>query len=251
MATKRANPKKNKAARRARHGSAAPVISGPAAAGRLAQGWNGPAGTVLRLARPGEAAGVARLADTTGGPLDEYMHAAIEDGTASAGLLAGLRTGKEALLRPAARAGAAHDPAPFTELSLALVAERNHQLAGALYALPPGAVIAQMMEQGVDPPHALLLAIAAIKIKALATVPAHRGQGIASALLHHCVRLYGELGYYLLYGTFATSSGLESFYAAHGFDVLPPGAGISLDVLLGQPARIGTEPGEQFFTRWR
>jgi GNAT superfamily N-acetyltransferase len=217
----------------------------------LAQGWRGPAGTVLRLARPGEAAEVARLAATTGGPLDEYMHDAIENGTASSALLDGLRTRKEALLMPAARAGAAHDPSPLTELSVALVAEHSQRITGALYALPPGAVIAQMMEQGVDPPHALIVAAAAIKIKALATAPAHRGGGIASALLASCVRLYDQLGYYLLYGSFATGSGLETFYAARGFDILPAGAGISLENLLGLPIRIGTEPREQFFARWR
>jgi hypothetical protein len=43
--------------------------------------WNGPGGTLLRLARPGEAEAVAALAESTGGPLDEWMHAAIENGT--------------------------------------------------------------------------------------------------------------------------------------------------------------------------
>ena len=152
---------------------------------------------------------------------------------------------------PAARAGAAHDPAPLTELSLALVAEHGQQLAAALYALPPGAVIAQMMEQGIATPQAVIVAAAAIKIKALATAPAHRGSGIASALLASCVRLYDQLGYYLLYGSFVTGSGLETFYAARGFEILPVGAGISLENLLGLPIRIGTEPSEQFFTRWR
>jgi hypothetical protein len=41
----------------------------------------------LRLARPEEADRVAELAETTGGPLDEYMYGAIERGTASTALL--------------------------------------------------------------------------------------------------------------------------------------------------------------------
>jgi GNAT superfamily N-acetyltransferase len=228
-----------------------PGTAGPVTAESLTSGWRGPAGTMLRITRPGEAAAVAQLAETTGGPLDEYMHAAIENGTGAAALLKGLHTGKETLLMPAARAGAARDPAPLTELSLALVAARGQQITGALYALPPGAVIAQMMAGGIDVPHALFVAATVIKIKAVATSPAYRGHGIASALLDGCVRLYDQLGYQLQYGSFATGSGLETFYTARGFDVLPPGAGVSLDGLLGVPTGIGSVPGEQMFTRWR
>jgi hypothetical protein len=100
--------------------------------GRLTHGWNGPQGTLLRLARPGEAEDVARLAETTGGPLDEWMHAAIEAGTASAALFAALRSSNEALIGPVSRCAATGDPTPFTELSLALVAERDQSIVGAL-----------------------------------------------------------------------------------------------------------------------
>jgi hypothetical protein len=53
----------------------------------------------LRLARPEEADRVAELAETTGGPLDEYMYGAIERGTASTALLKALDSGKDAYWR--------------------------------------------------------------------------------------------------------------------------------------------------------
>ena len=168
--------------------------------GRLTHGWNGPQGTLLRLARPGEAEDVARLAEITGGPLDDWMHAAIEDGTASAALFAALRSSNKALVDPASRCAATGDPTPFTELSLALVAERDQSIVGALYALPPGGFIAEIINQGIEILHAMVVAVSVIKIKAVAVDSANRGQGIASALLTGCARLYGQLGYHLLCG---------------------------------------------------
>jgi GNAT superfamily N-acetyltransferase len=219
--------------------------------GRLTRGWNGPQGTLLRLARPGEAEDVARLAETTGGPLDEWMHAAIENGTASAALFAALRSSNEALIYPAGRCAATGDPTPFTELSLALVAERDQSIVGALYALPPGGFIAELINQGIEILHAMVVAIAVIKIKAVAVDPANRGHGIASALLTGCARLYDQLGYHLLYGSFAVGSGLETFYSGRGFEVLPVGGSIPLDIIVGQPVHLGTQRTERLFARWR
>jgi GNAT superfamily N-acetyltransferase len=219
--------------------------------GRLTHGWNGPQGTLLRLARPGEAKDIARLAETTGGPLDEWMHAAIEDGTASAALFAALRSSNKALIDPASRCAATGDPTPFTELSLALVAERDEIIVGALYALPPGGFIAEIINQGIEILHAMVVAISVIKIKAVAVDPASRGQGIASALLTGCVRLYDQLGYHLQYGSFAVDSGLETFYSGRGFEVLPVGGSIPLDIIVGQPIRLGTHRTERLFARWR
>lgn len=219
-------------------------------AGRLSEGWSGPGGTLLRLARPGEADAVAALAETTGGPLDEWMHGAIENGTGGAALLAGLRTGPRGLEYPVARFAASGDPTPMTELSLALVAERADRLVGALYALPPGAFIAACLEQGLPMPHSAAVALAAIKVKALAVEPQARGQGIATALLTACTQLYQQLGYLLLYGSFATGSGLAAFYRARGFQVLKVGENIPVDVIVGRPASITTEPTERFFLRW-
>jgi GNAT superfamily N-acetyltransferase len=218
--------------------------------GQLAAGWGGPGGTVLRLARPGEAQAVAALAESTGGPLDEWMHGAIQDGTAGAALRAAARTGPAALRDPVARFAATGDPTPMTELSLALVAEHEGRMVGALYALPPGRVIATCLQQGVPMANAASVALAAIKIKALAVEPEHRASGIATALLSGCTRLYQHLKYVLLYGSFAASSGLGAFYRDRGFEVLKVGESISIDAIVGVPASIGTDPTEQFFVRW-
>ncbi|MGH3219408.1 MAG: GNAT family N-acetyltransferase [Streptosporangiaceae bacterium] len=219
--------------------------------GRLTHGWHGPQRTTLRLARPGEAGEVARLAAVAGGPLDKYMATAIEDGAASKAVLSALRAGTDALIEPAARAAAAGSPAPLTELAIALVAEDGQQIVGTLCALPPGAYIAQLMTNGLEPAHAIVTALAVIKIKALAVDPSHQDRGIASALLAGCRRLYDQLGYHLLFGSFTVGSGLDAFYAARGFEIIPAGGGISMNVLLGQPARLGVDPGEQLFARWR
>jgi len=103
----------------------------------------------------------------------------------------------------------------------------------------------------VPPLQALIAARAAIKIKALAVDPAHRGHGVASALLAGCVRIYDQLDYHLLYGSFAVGSGLDTFYAARGFTVLPTDDGIPMDVILGWPVRLCADPTEQLFARWR
>lgn len=217
---------------------------------RPVSGWDGPVDTVLRLARPGEADAVAALAETTGGPLDDGMHAAIEAGTASSALLAALREGNSALLNPAARAASGSGSQPLGELSLALVAVREERVVGALYALPPGSYIAQLVDQGVPLTQAMVTAVAVAKIKALAVEPAYRGRGVASALLAHAVRLYDQLGFHLLYGFFAADSGLGAFYQDRGFEIAPPGQGISMEVILGVPAALGAGPGERLFARW-
>ena len=219
--------------------------------GRLTHGWHGPQHTTLRLARPGEAAEVARLAAMAGGPLDRHMAAAIEGATATKAVLSALHAGTEALLEPAARATSAGDPAPLTELAAALVAEHGQRIVGALYALPPSGYIGQLLAKGIEPARAIVTALAVINIKALAVEPSHRGQGIASALLADCMHLYDQLGYHLLYGSFTADSGLGAFYSARGFEIIPAEAGIPMDVFLGQPARLGTGPGEQLFARWR
>jgi GNAT superfamily N-acetyltransferase len=179
------------------------------------------------------------------------MHAAIEDGTASAALFAALRSSNEALIGPVSRCAATGDPTPFTELSLALVAERDQSIVGALYALPPGGFIVGIINQGIEIPRAMVVAVSVIKIKAVAVDSANRGQGIASALLTGCVRLYDQLGYHLLYGSFAVGSGLETFYSDRGFEVLPVGGSIPLDIIVGRPVHLGTERTERLFARWR
>ena len=99
------------------------------------------------------------------------MTAAIEGGTAAKAVLSALHAGTDALIQPAARTAASGDPGPLTELAVALVAEDGQRIVGALYALPPGGYIAQLISKGIEPARAIAVALAAIKIKALA-VPA-------------------------------------------------------------------------------
>jgi len=75
--------------------------------------------------------------------------------------------------------------------------------------------------------------------------------GIASAPVPGCTRLYDQLGFHLLHGSFPTGSGLGRFYQVRGFERVPPGGGVSREPILGVRAVLGTEPHEQLFARWR
>ena len=194
---------------------------------------------------------MAALAASAGGPLDRLMGEAIEDGTASAALLRALGTGPDALLDAIVRTATSGHAAAMTEISLVLVAELDGAVVGSLHALPPGAVIAQLAAQGVDVLEALTAASAIGKVKSLAVAPQARGRGIATALLSGCVRIYDQLDFVLLYGSFAVGSGLGDFYRARGFEIVAPGHGIPLQSVLGLPAALGSEEGEQLFVRWR
>jgi len=186
-----------------------------------------------------------------GGPLGTYMATAIQEGSAAKAVLAALGGEKQALLEPAGRALADGSPAPLTEIGVALVAEDDQRIVGTLLALPPGNYIGQLVSKGIEPARAIVIALAVINIKALAVDPSYRTCGIASALLTECVHLYQQLGYHLLYGSFRVGSGLDAFYAARGFEILPAGQGIQMDILLGRPARLGTESSEQLFMPWQ
>jgi GNAT superfamily N-acetyltransferase len=207
---------------------------------------------VLRLARPGEADAVAALAETTGGPLGDPMRKAIEDGTASNALLTAARTGNhKALIEPVTQAAMTGDPAILSEVSLALVAEREGRVVGELNAIAPTAFIGQLIEGGMDPVRASICALAVTKIKSLAVEPDSRGLGIASALLDASTRVFDEAGFLVQYGSFANGSGLETFYAARDFNILPPGKGISLWVVFGSNVMLAADPTEQMFARSR
>ena len=179
------------------------------------------------------------------------MAAAIEEGAAAKAVLAALGGDKQALIEAAGRAVAAGSPAPLTEMGIALVAIDGATLVGTLYAMPPGNYIGQLVARGIEPARATVIALAVVNIKALAVDPAYRGCGVASSLLAECVRLYSQLGYRLLHGSFDSDSGLEAFYAARGFEIVPLGSSIQMDILVGQPARLGAEPGERIFMRWQ
>lgn len=122
---------------------------------------------------------------------------------------------------------------------------------GALHALPPASVLAQVMGKGVPAELATVGAFAVVKIRAVAVAESARGQGVAAALLKRCLQLYFQLGYFVAYGQFSNGSGLETYYARQGFQVLGDGEGLDLGPNLGLPFGIQAEPGERLFLRWR
>src|SRR5260370_38855714 len=87
-----------------------PVRVPPATADRLVNGWAGPGGTHIRLARHGDIEQVTGLLGLAGIPLDPVVGAVIEAGTVASTLLLGLDHGSEGMLHPLAQAVAADRP---------------------------------------------------------------------------------------------------------------------------------------------
>lgn len=220
-------------------------------ASSLTCGWPGPAGTTLRLARPGESSAVQRLAAMGGAELGEQISTAIEDGTAGSALVRALDGDKQAATRVAAETLHDGTPAPLAQLAGILVAERGGQLVAALCALPPVGFIRQLLDHGLEAPHAIVVSLATTKIEAVAVDEACRSQGIASALLGSCVAVYDRLGYLLIFGALQPASGLDGFFSARGFDVQQAGHGLDMEVIVGRPCLLSSDGGEQLFMRWR
>jgi GNAT superfamily N-acetyltransferase len=124
-------------------------------------------------------------------------------------------------------------------------------LSGALLAMPPASVLAQVAVAGVPVLRALHGMAVLAKIQALAVDENNRGRGLGAALVSTCLAICFQAGYQLAYGQFRTGSGLEHYYRGLGFSILDTGQGISLRERLGLPIGLTPETSEQFFLRWR
>jgi len=218
----------------------------------LVNGWGGPEGITLRLVRPGDLERVAELADSAGGPFEDDMRAGITDGDTATALVRCLHTGnKTPLTQQVAKVLAGAGTQPFIGLSMVLVAVRFNEVVGALYSLPPLGYITQLVNAGIPPASAMAVAPAVAKIRALAVAPEARGLGIATHLLQAAVSIYDRIGLYLIYGIFDIGSGLEAFYAARGFQIVPLGERTDMAAIVGWPVTLEPGPGEQAVTRCR
>lgn len=227
---------------------ARPLTSGP-----LVRGRSGPAGTRLRLARPGDTEQVAQLLQSAGVRLDPAIGEVIEAGTVASTLLLGLDHGPEAVLGPLAEAVTAGRPEDaMPGLFWVLVAEgRGGGLVGALEAVAPTNVLGDGIAGGV--PLAAVMAGAAriTKLRTVTVAEEARGQGIGQTLIRLTVRAYRQVGFALVYGQFAAGSGLQSYYTREGFTVLEHGRDIDLR-RVALPIIIRSDPAdpEQLFVRW-
>ncbi|MEU3565420.1 GNAT family N-acetyltransferase [Kitasatospora sp. NPDC006786] len=221
---------------------------------RLLDGWDGPDGGRIRLARAGEAPAVEQLLDLTGVGLDRIHADSIDTGGLAATLRVGLDGGQKQLTRAAATAAAGHDLVTVIPgLSLVLVAEdQDGEPVGALSAVPPASLLKVGAEQGVQGEQLLFFCLVIAKIGAVAVADSARGRGWGTHLLKRAVQVYQQLQYQLLYGQFdADSEPLPRFYSQRGFTPLSQDEGIDLNVLLGLPLGIQPGPDERLFTRWR
>jgi GNAT superfamily N-acetyltransferase len=231
-----------------------PVRVPPATADRLVNGWAGPGGTHIRLARPGDGEQVTKLLALAGISLDPVVGAVIEAGTVASTLLLGLDHGPIGILRPLAESVAADRPdEAMPGLVFVLVAEgRDGLLRGVLQAVPPDNVLADGVEAGVPVLNAVVGAAKITKIRAVAVAEDARGHRIGETLIRRTVRTYLQLGFLLIYGQFPIGSGLEKYYARQGFTVLDEGQDIDLR-RINLPIFIRTDPSEpeRLFVRWR
>ncbi|MGW4995397.1 GNAT family N-acetyltransferase [Streptomyces mirabilis] len=226
----------------------------PLTADRLREGWQGPAHTRIRLARPTDAEGADALLHTSGDGVRiiPVLRGAIEDGTAASALLDGLDRGTKAFHTAAGHAfSSLGSGEAMTRVCLTLVAadEQDH-VVGALSVTAPGTVITMAEKHGYSPERALALSLFIAKVHALAVAEPARGQGIASTLLKRAWQVYQQLGYFLLYGSFEADRDLGAFYTRHGYTVLGPGESFSLERVT-LPFRLAAGDDQRVFTRFR
>ena len=223
-------------------------------ADRLLKGSSGPGGTRIRLARPGDAAQVARLLELVDIRLEPAVGEVIENGTVASTLLLGLDHGANAMLRPLTEAVAADRPEDaMPALIWVLVAEgRDGSVHGVLQAGPPTNVLTDGIQGGVTVPAAVAGAATITKVRAVAVAEAARGNRLGETLIKRTVHTYLHLGFRLIYGQFPIGSGLETYYARQGFTVLDEGQVIDLR-RINLPIIIRTDPSdpERLFVRWQ
>lgn len=135
------------------------------------------------------------------------------------------------------------------ELAMMTVAENSAGgIDGVVYTLPLINAFVDLTAQGqLTLPEAVAGMLAVAKIKALAVDPARRNAGLGATLLSLAAKLYNELGYLYLYDQFTAGSGLDRYYAARGFDIIPRSDGLDLWVIFGKPVMVSAMPHEQMF----
>lgn len=222
-------------------------------ADRLRTGWEGPAGTRIRLARQKDVEEIAALLDLVGDDvrLEPDLRAAIEDRS----IAAAIRTGLDAASAPHVAVRHSFTARPVEEAAvsvcLPLVAiDEENRVVGVLSVTAPGTIIETAAQHGWPIPEAMALSLTVAKAHGLAVTEDARGRGIGSALLDRAWQIYQQLGYALLYGSFEASRDLESFYTRCGFTVHAPGEPLVLSPIgLG----FGFRPGDthRMITRWR
>ncbi|MFJ9900516.1 GNAT family N-acetyltransferase [Streptomyces sp. NPDC091280] len=226
-----------------------PLVS----ADRVRKGWQGPAGTLIRLARPQDADAADTLLATSGDGVEflPQLRTAIEDGAVASTLLAGLAGPKA--YRHAASISFTSQPMTeaLTTVCLPLVAtDETDRTIAALSATAPGTLIDMAMKNGYGLDRAMALSLFVAKIHGLAVTEHARGQGIAAALLKRTWQVYRQLGYYVVYGSYEADRDLATFYSRCGWTVHAPGEPFSLDPI-ALPFRLGAGHDQCMFTRWR
>lgn len=134
-----------------------------------------------------------------------------------------------------------------------LVAEHTPtaRIVGVLSSIPPLSVLSGMERNGADPVALGVVAMAYVKLRALAVADDYRRQGIASALLTKALEIHRDHRAFLAYGQFTAGDvSLARFYRRHGFTVHAPGEPVILPGNSRHPdVDVSPLPSEQMFSR--
>lgn len=201
----------------------------------------------LRLARPQDWPGIARLLPMAGVPVQDELRLALEDGLAG-DIARHAVVSEEARMAAAARHMQGGLSVLFAASAVVLVATRPglDPPVAVCVLNPPGVVMRQMSDAGASLAQLLLVMTAVAKIPALVVDPDHRGAGLGQELVRRTASL-AQVGASCVYGQIRLDDGLADWYRRAGFTVLPSNRSIDLARLIGSRVKISPMPGEQLF----
>jgi GNAT superfamily N-acetyltransferase len=209
----------------------------------LGRGLPGPSGTWLRRPHPGEADMVNGLLNHADDALEPWAAEAIDSGTLSS-IHHGAFYGRS-LDELAGELSQGGPDTVMSGLTIVLVAvDPSRRLVGAIQMAPPFKLLTSIREM----PRQQMLAATHVmmKITGVGVVPSRRGAGIGRALTRSAADLAWRIGYRVVYGQFAISSGLDKFFASCGFDIASPSDGITF-IPYDMPFGVMPQAGNQFF----
>ncbi|WP_435593362.1 GNAT family N-acetyltransferase [Nocardia sp. bgisy118] len=127
--------------------------------------------------------------------------------------------------------------------SLVLVAQRDREVIGGLYAGPEAFVVQRLQPWGTTAQARALVGL--MKVGVLAVEPEFRNAGVGAKLLRCAADRAAAGRVRLMYGSFTADADLDGFCADRGLRVLGPGEGIDLSPVVGVPADLDPANGER------
>ncbi|TQM25432.1 GNAT family N-acetyltransferase [Nocardia bhagyanarayanae] len=127
--------------------------------------------------------------------------------------------------------------------SLVLVAQRDREVIGGLYAGPEALVLHRLEPWGTAAQTRALVGL--MKVGVLAVEPEFRGEGVGASLLRYAADRAAAGRVRLMYGSCTADTDVDRLCNDRGFRVLGPGESIDLSPVLGVPAQLDPANGER------